>query len=126
MLRERLIYPDLKRWVVAEADRHAADAVLIEHTSSGTPLIQELERESPLRPIGITPEGDKVTRMLAPSAKIEAGYVLLPERAPWLQDFQTEVLQFPRGRHDDQVDSLSQFLMWITKPRRYGPRIRSL
>ncbi len=64
--------------------------------------------------------------MLAPSAKIEAGYVLLPERAPWLQDFQSEILQFPRGRHDDQVDSLSQFLMWITKPRHYGPQIRSL
>ena len=65
-------------------------------------------------------------RMSAQSAKIEAGYVLLPERAPWLQDFQTEILQFPHGRHDDQVDSLSQFLMWITKPRHYGPQIRSL
>ncbi len=48
--------------------------------------------------------------MLAPIAKIEAGYVLLPERAPWLQDFQTEILQFPAGKHDDQIDSLSQFL----------------
>ncbi len=55
--------------------------------------------------------------MLAPSAKIEARYVLLPERAPWLQDFQTEVLQFPHGRHDDQVDSLSQFLAWASRPR---------
>ncbi len=126
VLRERLIFPDLKRRVVAEAERHAADAVLIEDTGSGIPLIQELQREGPIKPIGITPEGDKVTRMLAPSAKIEAGYVLLPERAPWLQDFQTEILQFPYGRHDDQVDSLSQFLMWITKPRHYGPQIRWL
>ncbi len=36
-------------------------------------------------------------------------YVLLPKRAPWLQNFQTEILQFPHGRHDDQVDSLSQY-----------------
>ena len=72
------------------------------------------------------PEGDKVMRMSAQSAKIEAGYVLLPERAPWLQDFRTEILQFPHGRHDDQVDSLSQFLMWITKPRHYGLRIVAL
>ena len=43
-----------------------------------------------------------------------------------IDGFQTEILQFPAGKHDDQVDSLSQFLMWITKPRRYGPRIRSL
>ncbi len=50
----------------------------------------------------------------------------LPERAPWLQDFQTEILQFPAGKHDDQIDSLSQFLKWITKPRHYGPQIRWL
>ena len=50
--------------------------------------------------------------MSAVSARIEAGSVHLPERAPWLQDFETEVLQFPRGRHDDQVDSMSQFLNW--------------
>ena len=65
-------------------------------------------------------------RMSAQSAKIEAGYVLLPERAPWLQDFQTEILQFPAGKHDDQVDSLSQFLNWVSRPQRYGPQIRSL
>jgi predicted phage terminase large subunit-like protein len=74
----------------------------------------------------ITPDGDKVMRMLAPSAKIEARYVLLPERAPWLQDFQTEILQFPAGKHDDQVDSLSQFLNWVSRPKRLGPQIVSL
>ncbi len=65
-------------------------------------------------------------RMSAQSAKIEVGYVLLPERAPWLQDFQTEILQFPHGRHNEQVASLSQFFMWITKPRHYGLRIVAL
>jgi phage terminase large subunit-like protein len=39
--------------------------------------------------------------------------VLIPEAAPWLGDFQTEILVFPHGRHDDQVDSLSQFLGWL-------------
>ncbi len=72
------------------------------------------------------PEGDKVTRMSAQTAKIEAGYVVLPERASWLQDFQTEVLQFPHGRHDDQVDSLSQFLAWVSRPKPPEPRITML
>ncbi len=79
-------------------------------TAPSIPLIQDLQREGPIRPIGIRPEGDKVIRMSAQSAKIEAGYVLLPERGPWLQDFQTEILQFPRGRYDDQVDSLPEAL----------------
>ena len=32
------------------------------------------------------------------------------ESAPWLDDFLIEVLSFPVGRYDDQVDSFSQFL----------------
>lgn len=116
VFRDRLEYPDLKRSVVEEARRHDAGVVLIEDKGSGTHLIQELDDEGSPRPIPIMPEGDKVTRMSAQSARIEAGYVYLPKRAPWLQDFQTEILQFPHGRHDDQVDSLSQFLGWVSDP----------
>ncbi len=118
VVRRRLEYPDLKRLVVEEAHRHGADVVLIEDKGSGIHLIQDLQRDGVVMPIAIQPEGDKVTRMSAQTAKIEDGHVLLPERAPWLQDFQTEILQFPRGRHDDQVDSLSQFLAWISRPTR--------
>src|SRR5712671_5175737 len=65
------------------------------------------------RPIGVKPEGSKVDRMAAQSAKIEAGHVHLPNSAPWLGDFLMELLSFPNGRHDDQVDSVSQFLRWF-------------
>src|SRR5450631_66555 len=65
------------------------------------------------RPIGVKPEGSKVDRMATQSAKIEAGHVHLPNSAPWLGDFLTELLSFPNGRHDDQVDSVSQFLRWL-------------
>ena len=65
------------------------------------------------RPIGVKPEGSKVDRMVAQSAKIEAGHVHLPNSAPWLGEFLTELLSFPYGRHDDQVDSVSQFLRWL-------------
>ncbi len=51
--------------------------------------------------------------MAAQSAKIEAGHVHLPKSAPWLGEFLTELLSFPNGRHDDQVDSVSQFLRWL-------------
>jgi phage terminase large subunit-like protein len=35
--------------------------------------------------------------MAAHAAKIEAGHVHLPERAPWLGDFHAELLAFPAG-----------------------------
>ena len=53
--------------------------------------------------------------MAAQSAKIEAGQVHIPQQAPWLEDFRTEVLAFPHGTHDDQVDSMSQFLGWADR-----------
>ena len=118
--RERLEYPFLKRLVVELARRHGADAVLIEDKSSGTQLIQDLRHEREVRPIAILPERDKVTRMSTQSAKIESGCVYLPEQAPWLEEFQREVLQFPDGGYDDQVDSMSQYLAW--RPAQ-GPRI---
>jgi phage terminase large subunit-like protein len=51
--------------------------------------------------------------MSAQSAKIEARQLLMPTKAPWLENFKAELLAFPAGRHDDQVDALSQFLGWI-------------
>ncbi len=52
--------------------------------------------------------------MEAQTAKIEAGQVFLPKDAPWLGDLLDELLAFPTGRHDDQVDSVSQFLNWAS------------
>jgi len=126
ILREQLDYPSLKRRVVELAGRYQPDAVLIEDKGSGSPLIQDLRQEGSLRPIAITPEGDKETRMRAQSAKVEAGRVLLPEEAPWLPAFQAEVLQFPHGRHDDQIDSMSQFLAWVREQEQDGPSLESL
>ena len=123
IVRDRFEYPELKRRVVSEAYRYEADTVLIEDTGSGTSLIQDLRMERKVRPIGRRPRGDKITRMDAQTAKIEAGHVLIPDRASWLADFETEILAFPNGRHDDQVDSMSQFLNWIAV-RQYRQRRR--
>src|SRR5258708_36763957 len=79
-------------------------------------LLQDLRAAMPqgmTRPIGVKPEGSKVDRMAAQSAKIEAGHVHLPHSAPWLGGFLTELLSFPNGRHDDQVECVSQFLRWL-------------
>ena len=116
MLRKRLEFPDLRRRILAHAKRYKAKAVLIEDASSGAALIQDLRREGKIRPIAIRPDRDKIVRLEAQSAVIEAGHVLLPRSAPWLDDFLLEVLAFPHGRFDDQVDSLSQFLTWAAKP----------
>jgi predicted phage terminase large subunit-like protein len=114
--RGRLEYPELRRKVIGLATEHRATTVLIENAGPGMNLLQDLRAAMPqgmTRPIGVKPEGSKVDRMAAQSAKIEAGHVHLPNSAPWLGEFLTELLSFPNGRHDDQVDSVSQFLLWL-------------
>ena len=108
----RVEYPDLKRQVMRLAARDNPHAILIEDKASGQSLIQDLRRETSLPIIPILPQGDKVTRLAQVSPMIEAGQVALPRHASWLAAFEQEVLAFPGGAHDDQVDALSQYLNW--------------
>ena len=113
--RARLIYPDLKRAIVALAEQFKPNAILIEDKASGTGLIQDIQNDRHANArslIAIEPEGDKRQRASAQSAVIESGEVFLPREAKWLDDFKSEIVQFPNGRHDDQVDSMTQFLRW--------------
>ena len=115
VFRARVQYPDLRRKVASLAAKHGARTILIENAGPGMALLQDLLRDLPrgmTRPIGRKPEGNKADRVVAQSAKIEAGYVHLPREADWLDTFLLELLAFPSGRHDDQVDSVSQFLKW--------------
>ena len=117
VMRARLEYPALKRRIVVEAAHHNADTIIIEDKGSGTQLIQDLRQDRNVMPIAIKTADDKVTRMSAQSAKIEAGQVFIPRQAPWVGDFKAEMLAFPESRHDDQVDSVSQFLGGISTKR---------
>ena len=49
--------------------------------------------------------------MIAQSDLFAGGSVRFPQRAAWLEEFTAELLAFP-GRHDDQVDALTQGLAW--------------
>jgi predicted phage terminase large subunit-like protein len=79
-------------------------------------LIQELKRNG-IHPLPIKPKGDKVIRMNAHTARIEAGLIHLPRRAPWVEEFRKEIMSFPAGKHDDQIDALSQALDRAFSPK---------
>ncbi len=123
VFKKRLEYPDLKRTVVNLGEKFNSDVILIEDKASGQALLQDLKKESTLPLIGIEPKGDKLVRASRHSAKVEAGLVLLPTYAPWLPDFEMELGAFPNVTHDDQVDSLSQFLDHVTD-KKPEPNIR--
>jgi predicted phage terminase large subunit-like protein len=113
VFRDRLEYPDLKRKIIEFHHRWRTYtnnyALLIENTGAGMSVIQDLKREY-IHAVAIVPKEDKVIRMNAQTARIEAGSVFLPHNAPWLDDFFQEVLSFPASRYNDQIDAFSQAL----------------
>jgi len=128
-LRKRLLFPQLKREIVEHAKRSRAHDTVIEDKGFGTALLQQLrcENNAPApRPVAFVPKQDKVSRLHAQSAIIEQGRVHLPNQAPWLDAFQSELAQFPHGKHDDQVDSMSQFLTWITERAKRSGSIQEI
>jgi predicted phage terminase large subunit-like protein len=95
-------------------NRMKATATLIEETELGRALAQDLHCTGHLRAITLRPERDKLARLLAQAARFEAGQVHVPESAPWLAAYLNELLGFPNAAHDDQVDSTSPALNWLT------------
>jgi hypothetical protein len=90
------------------------DLIVVNHVENSF-LRQDL-KEASFSVVPIKPEYDKKIRMSIQSAKFESGRVLLPKQAPWLADLELELFAFPRGRHDDQVDSISQALGYNRAP----------
>jgi predicted phage terminase large subunit-like protein len=120
VFRKRLLYPDLKRAVVAQAALHGATSIMIEDRASGTQLLQEFKREGLRGVEGHKPTADKQMRMTAQTNQIEGGFVYIPYEAHWLPDYLHELTVFPNGKYDDQVDSTSQALDAIGNPQLKG------
>lgn len=124
VFRAKLQFPELRRSAIRLARDYAADTLLIEDAASGAQLIQVLRKDEPAdvpRPIAQTPRGDKASRVAGATSKFENGEVLLPREAPWLSEFQRELLGFPVARHDDQVDAIVQLIQYqISRTRSDG------
>lgn len=66
---------------------------------------------------GVRPTGNKVERARVASAAAEMGNIKLL-RGRWNKTFVDELVQFPKGSHDDQVDALSGAVNSLATGRR--------
>src|SRR5258708_15868121 len=97
--------------ISAMARRYPTASLLIEESPISLRLIQALRQER-ISIVAIKPSKDKHSRVISQTDRFEAGSVFLPERADWLDSLIVELLAFPAGRHDDQVDALVQGMAW--------------
>jgi predicted phage terminase large subunit-like protein len=110
--RDKVNFPALRRKVLDMIDVFRPTAILIEDAGSGSALIQDL-RVRGVPAIARKAKDSKVVRLSSASPYIESGLMWLAKDAPWLAGLETELLGFPGTRHDDQVDSLSQYFNWV-------------
>ena len=50
--------------------------------------------------------GDKAVRAQSIRGRMALNGLYVPEKAPWYAEFRRELLSFPAGKHDDQVDAI--------------------
>jgi predicted phage terminase large subunit-like protein len=110
VIRRRVDFPDLRRMLLSMYETHRPSIVYVEDTANGAPLVQELKRETTLPIRALKVSSSKVARFEAITGVLEAKRVQFPDEAPWLSDFLREILAFPNGRHDDQVDAFTHVL----------------
>lgn len=105
--RARVSGPELVPTIRRVAlDAWACDVVWIESVGFQLALVDQARAAGiPVREL--PRDKDKIARALAATPALEAGSVWLPKSVPWLEDLESELLSFPNGAHDDQVDALS-------------------
>ena len=125
ILRQKLQFPELKEVNKSLFLQYRPTNILVEDKASGQSLIQELQRDSSIScPItAIKPNGNKTLRAEIVSPILQQGKVWY-YNGDWYADFLEEVSNFPNCAHDDQIDSISQFLLWSSQLKSQGPQLR--
>lgn len=100
----------LIEWVADTCNRFKADRLLIENKGPGISAAQSLSNSHGRSGWAIElaePKGDKVARAIAVQPTFSQQMVYAPDRE-WADATIDEMAVFPKGRHDDRVDSATQ------------------
>jgi len=99
----------------------------VEDAHYGSAVLQRFRRDGiPLR--SLKPDKDKITRASIAQVWMENGKVYFQSNASYLDSLERELLVFPHGKHDDQVDCAAyaaQFCnnrsLWVAPPVKSYP-----
>lgn len=137
--RGKVEAPQLEAIAVGKFRTTGPNAVVIEDKSAGQSLIQYLQRltDDVIPVIPFEPKGDKEVRATAATPTVQAGKCYLPNFKLMSDDesgvsydlieaFINEHERFPKGAHDDMVDTTSMMVKYFQTRATFKPRIRSL
>ncbi len=129
--RGRYEMPELKRQIIEMHEYFELDVTVIEDTELGRALEQNIRQDRKIKVQLSKPKFDKEARLSVQSVKFENGQVFLPRGEEWLEAYVNELIAFPGGKHDDQVDATSQALHWLSErgtktPQMLNVKVRTL
>jgi predicted phage terminase large subunit-like protein len=108
-------FPELKKMAHEQYAEWEPDSVIVEAKASGQPLIDEMRRSGIFVQDFSPGKGqDKIARLNAVADMFASGHVWFPETA-WASQTVEEILAFPAGEHDDEVDTMTLALQRIRK-----------
>lgn len=108
-------FPELKKMAHDQYDEWQPDSVVVEAKASGQPLIDEMRRSGIFVQDFSPGKGqDKIARLNAVADMFASGQVWFPETA-WASATVEEILAFPAGEHDDEVDAMTLALARVRK-----------
>lgn len=93
----------------AEWDAHSLGVEDGQIWKSLETLFQKFSSEKKIYPTYdvLKPLTDKMVRASPLRGRMQAGKVYFPSEAHWVDECRKEMLHFPAGKHDDQIDALS-------------------
>ena len=108
-------FPELKVMAHEQFKNWEPDSVIVEAKASGQPLIDEMRRSGIFVQDFSPGKGqDKIARLNAVADMFASGQVWFPETS-WAASTVEEILAFPAGENDDEVDAMTLALMRIRK-----------
>lgn len=105
----------LVEWIGYSCRRFQVDKLLIENKASGQSVATEMRRlygQDGWSVHLVDPAGDKIARAHAVEPMFAAGLVYAPDE-DWAEKVLSQAEVFPKGKHDDLVDALTQGLRWL-------------
>jgi len=117
--RQRLEAPQVLKLLQDTYDKWQPEVIGVERAGYQLAFVQIARQQTSLPIRELRADKDKLSRALPLSAKMEAGQVYFPKYAEWYLELEKELLQFPAGEHDDQVDSLAYAILQVARKREF-------
>jgi len=117
--KQRCDFPTLEKAAIDLAKVFNPNQIFVEDKASGQSLIQAIKKRTRLPVKAVKIDRDKTARLNAVSGYFEAERVFLPDE-DWVDEpdgYVYELTTFPAVKHDDSVDSTSQFLLEVALRR---------